>query len=223
KCRLKDDSGLPEVIRDRKTDITTGKTIDHVEEAVIEEIHGHIGDFTIIYNQNGKRARWHADMVCLTDLNIISLAIPEDMSGLKKVYRYNFSFFHTPQPGVYRVLPRTLERLDAPGIGTALAAQVAKASAETFLKDHELSPRIDPDRCRGCGRCADICPFGAIKMIAGPDGIYTSEVLRHNCVGCGGCVGRCPVTAMDMPYFSNQQLIEVVAGTLAGGGRNEKN
>ncbi|MCU0821461.1 MAG: FAD-dependent oxidoreductase, partial [Spirochaetes bacterium] len=27
KCRLKDDSGLPEAIRDRKTDITTGKTI----------------------------------------------------------------------------------------------------------------------------------------------------------------------------------------------------
>ncbi len=221
KCRIKDDI-LPDQIRGRKADLNTGNTIEHVEEAVIEEIYGHIGDFTIVYNQNGKRARWHADMICLTDVNIISLAIPEDMSGFKKVYRYNFSFFHTPQPGVYRVLPRTLERLDAPGIGTALAAQVAKASAESFLKDHELSPRIDPDRCRGCGRCADICPFGAIKMVAGPDGIYTSEVLRHNCVGCGGCVGRCPVTAMDMPYFSNQQLIEVVAGTLSGGRGREK-
>jgi NADPH-dependent glutamate synthase beta subunit-like oxidoreductase/NAD-dependent dihydropyrimidine dehydrogenase PreA subunit len=223
KCRLKDNTDFPDAIRSRNIDKNTGNTIDHVEEAVIEEIRGHIGDFTIIYNENGRKARWHADMICLTDMNIISLAIPEDMSGLKKVYRYNFSFFHTPQPGVYRVLPRTLDRLDAPGIGTALAAQVAKASAELFLKDHELSPRIDPDRCRGCGRCADICPFGAIKMIAGPDGIYTSEVLRHNCVGCGGCVGRCPVTAMDMPYFSNQQLIEVVAGTLTGGHHREKN
>jgi len=41
-------------------------------------------------------------------------------------------------------------------------------------------------------------------------------VLRYNCVGCGGCVGRCPVTAMDMPYFSNRYLDEIVACTLAG-------
>ena len=105
--------------------------------------------------------------------------------------------------------------MDQPGIGSALAAQVGKAFVESFLKDHELSPKIDPDRCRGCGRCAEICPFAAIQMVADADGVYRSEVLRHNCVGCGGCVGRCPVTAMDIPYFSNQQLIDVVAGTLA--------
>ncbi len=222
KCRLIDDKEYPKKINNRDIDISKNNKIEHIEEAVIEEIYGHIGDYTIVYNVNGKRGRWQADMICLTDLNMLPLAINEDMMGLKKLYRYNFSFFHTPQPGLYRVLPRTLKRMNEPGIGTALAAQVAKAYIETFLKDHELSPRIDPERCRGCGRCADICPFDAIKMTAGPDGIYHSELLRHNCVGCGGCVGRCPVTAMDMPYFSNRILDEVVIENLTRGGRYGK-
>jgi heterodisulfide reductase subunit A-like polyferredoxin len=98
--------------------------------------------------------------------------------------------------------------------GAALAAHVATAAAEAFLKDHELSPRVDPERCRGCGRCVEICTFDAVRLVPNDRGFYTAEVLRHNCVGCGGCVGRCPVTAMDMPYFSNRLLEEITACTL---------
>jgi heterodisulfide reductase subunit A-like polyferredoxin len=194
-----------------------GRAITHVKEAVVEEILGHVGDFTVKVNEAGKRRRWRADMICLTDENVIPLAIPEELLGLKKFYRYNFAFFHTPQPGLYRVLPRTLERVNAFEAGAALAAQVARAAAEAFLKDHELSPHVDPERCRGCGRCVEICPFDAVTLVPGEDGIFHAEVLRHNCVGCGGCVGRCPVTALDIPYFSNRLLEEIVAGTLAGG------
>jgi heterodisulfide reductase subunit A-like polyferredoxin len=109
-----------------------------------------------------------------------------------------------------------LSRVNAFEAGAALAAQVARGSAEVFLKDHELSPRVDSERCRGCGRCVDICPFDAIHLLANDRGFYTAEVLRHNCVGCGGCVGRCPVTALDMPYFSNRLLEEIVSGVLEG-------
>ena len=130
--------------------------------------------------------------------------------------RYNFSFFHTPQVGLYRVSPKTLERVSAFEAGSALAAEVATATAEAFLKDNELRPRVNPELCRGCGRCAEICPFDAIKMVPSSQGIFTAEVVRHNCVGCGGCVGRCPVTAMDIPYFSNQLLTEILVNTLAG-------
>lgn len=193
-----------------------GKNIIQSAEAEIEEIRGHVGDFTVIMNEGGEKRRHKVDMICLTDENVISLAINEDMIGLKKFYRYDFKFFHTPQAGLYRVMPRTLNRVNAFEAGAALAAQVATAAAEAFLKDHELSPVVDPELCRGCGRCAGICPFDAIKMVEREDGIFVAEVLRHNCVGCGGCVGRCPVTAMDMPYFSNKLLQEIVQGTLAG-------
>jgi len=215
-CRLAGDAQASGRTYQRAGSMPRGRDITHIPEAVIVEILGHVGNFTVVVQEGGKRRRWRADMVCLTDENVISLAIPEDLLGLKKFYRYNFAFFHTPQPGLYRVLPRTLERVNAFAAGAALAAQVARAAAEAFLKDHELSPHVDPERCRGCGRCADICPFGAMTLVPGPDGIFAAEVLRHNCVGCGGCVGRCPVTALDIPYFSNRLLEEIVAGTLSG-------
>jgi NADPH-dependent glutamate synthase beta subunit-like oxidoreductase/NAD-dependent dihydropyrimidine dehydrogenase PreA subunit len=191
--------------------------VNRIEHAVIQKISGHIGDFKVKALVGDRKVTWQADVVCLTDERVLSLAIPEDLAGLKKFYRYNFAFFHSPQPGLYRVLPRTLTRVNEFEAGAALAAQVARGSAEAFLKDHELSPKVDPDRCRGCGRCVEICPFDAVRLRPGSNGAYVAEVLRYNCVGCGGCVGRCPVTAMDMPYFSNKLLEEMLVGTLRGG------
>jgi NADPH-dependent glutamate synthase beta subunit-like oxidoreductase/NAD-dependent dihydropyrimidine dehydrogenase PreA subunit len=215
-CRLPNETTPPSTSSITTASMVPGQGIIHVEQATIEEISGHIGDFTVKAQVDGKRVRWRTDIICLTDENVLSLSIPEDLAGLKRFYRYNFAFFHTPQPGLYRVLPRTLNRVNAFEAGAALAAQVAKGSAEAFLKDHELSPRVDPERCRGCGRCKDICPFDAIHLRSNKQGTYTAEVLRYNCVGCGGCVGRCPVTALDMPYFSNRLLEEIVSGVLEG-------
>jgi len=217
RCAIHEEPELPEEIRARPVTRIAGKYITHVDEAAIEGIKGHLGDFTVTVRENGVRKHFSADIVCLADLNVLSLAIPVGMFGLKKFYRYNFKFFHSPQIGVYRVMPRTLKRVTAFQAGAALAAHVATTAAEAFLKDHELSPRVDKDRCRGCGRCVEICPFDAVRLVANERGFYTAEVLRYNCVGCGGCVGRCPVTAMDMPYFTNRLLEEIVAETLAGG------
>jgi NADPH-dependent glutamate synthase beta subunit-like oxidoreductase/NAD-dependent dihydropyrimidine dehydrogenase PreA subunit len=215
-CRLPKESALPATDSFSKGPMISGRGIVHVDHATVEEISGHIGSFEVKARVDGKRVRWRADIICLTEENVLSLAIPEDLIGLKKFYRYNFAFFHTPQPGVYRVSNLTLSRLNAFEAGAALAAQVARAAADAFLKDHELSPRVDPERCRGCGRCVDICPFDAIHLRANDRETYTAEVLRYNCVGCGGCVGRCPVTALDMPYFSNRLLEEIVSGVLEG-------
>jgi NADPH-dependent glutamate synthase beta subunit-like oxidoreductase/NAD-dependent dihydropyrimidine dehydrogenase PreA subunit len=214
RCKLAGEEGFPESVLNRPIELSRGRSVTHIEEAEIEEITGHVGDFKVALKIDGVRHRWQADVICLTDENVISLAILDDQSGLKKLYRYNFAFFHTPQDGLYRVMPRTIERVGASGAGAALAAQVATATAEAFLKDHELSPRVDPLLCRGCGRCADICPFDAIKLVPASNGIFTAEVVRHNCVGCGGCVGRCPVTALDIPYFSNQLLTQILVNTL---------
>lgn len=215
RCRLKDGAELPREIAQRQGPLLTAGTITHTEEALVEGIKGHLGDFTVMVRENGSRRQFRADIVCLADINVLSLAIPVGMFGLKKFYRYNFKFFHSPQTGIYRVMPRTLARVTAFQAGAALAAHVATTAAEAFLKDHELSPRVDKDRCRGCGKCTEICPFDAVRLVPNEHGFFTADVLRHNCVGCGGCVGRCPVTAMDMPYFGNRLLQEIVASTLA--------
>jgi NADPH-dependent glutamate synthase beta subunit-like oxidoreductase/NAD-dependent dihydropyrimidine dehydrogenase PreA subunit len=192
------------------------RRIEQVKDAHIEEVRGHLGDFTVLAKVDGERVRWAADVVCVTDQHLIPLTIHEAIQGFTKLYRHDFSFFHTPQAGLYRVMPRTLQRVSPYEAGVALAAEVATAAAEAFLKDHQLSPTVDPERCRGCGRCEEICPFKAVSLVVDDRGRSTARVVRYNCVGCGGCVGRCPVTAMDMPYFSNQLLKEMVVGVLNG-------
>lgn len=209
KCQLKGQPLPPDVAR-RAYGGPPGRQIEYVPEAVVIGIKGHMGNFEAKVEVEGKMRTWRADIVCLTDLHLLSLAIPEGTFGLKKFYRYNFAFFNTPQLGLYRVMQRTLRRVSASQAGAALAAHVASAAAEAYMKDNELSPAIDRDRCRGCGRCVEICPFDAIHLRANEQGFYTAEVLRYNCVGCGGCVGRCPVTAIDMPYFSNRFLDSIV-------------
>ncbi len=49
------------------------------------------------------------------------------------------------------------------------------------------SPVIDAAGCDRCGRCAAVCPAGAISLV--PEGI---EVSLERCVFCATCAGECP-------------------------------
>lgn len=44
----------------------------------------------------------------------------------------------------------------------------------------------DPEKCAGCGACADCCPAGAITMVDGK-----AQYDPEKCIGCGICVSRC--------------------------------
>ncbi|BBL66951.1 ATP-binding protein [Methanoculleus chikugoensis] len=52
--------------------------------------------------------------------------------------------------------------------------------------------RIDPERCRDCGICADHCRFGAIVRND------AWEVDALHCEGCAVCTYVCPVGAVSM-------------------------
>ena len=64
-----------------------------------------------------------------------------------------------------------------------LAAYHACMSTNAFYAD---------EKCVGCGKCASICPSGAIEMV-GDRPAWT----KKKCLKCCGCINRCPVSAIQ--------------------------
>jgi Pyruvate/2-oxoacid:ferredoxin oxidoreductase delta subunit len=81
-----------------------------------------------------------------------------------------------------------------------------------FAPPHFL-PKFDADKCTSCGKCAKMCPMGAISVD------LQAKKLRHaipRCIGCGLCSVACdakkaiamePVPTYKMPYRSWFSLI----------------
>ncbi len=80
--------------------------------------------------------------------------------------------------------------VDAPDLHLIVKPQIL--AAEEFFSGNEA--RIDPERCDGCGLCAELCRFAAVVET---DGAYAVDPLR--CEGCKLCVAMCPAGAIDFP------------------------
>ena len=72
----------------------------------------------------------------------------------------------------------------SPALGKfGLAAYHACMSTKPFHAD---------EKCVGCGKCASICPSGAIEMVGG-----RPAWTKSKCLKCCGCLNRCPVSAIQ--------------------------
>ncbi|TET83436.1 MAG: (4Fe-4S)-binding protein [Anaerolineales bacterium] len=80
-----------------------------------------------------------------------------------------------------------------------LDCDVEAPNAHLFLKPQfdqrqQVSmpiPKVDENRCTGCGRCAEVCQFHAIVVLAGK-----VLVFPELCHGCGSCGFNCPEEAI---------------------------
>lgn len=82
---------------------------------------------------------------------------------------------------------------------------VCRLNAITF--DDEGQAHIDKSKCVECGKCAKVCPYGAIANFKRPcerackfDAIKMAdggeaEIDNEKCVACGACVYQCPFGA----------------------------
>ena len=80
--------------------------------------------------------------------------------------------------------------VDAPDLH--LIADPAVSRRGPFLAGHVAA--IDPGRCTGCGTCADVCAFDAIRT----EGSHRIVATVH-CEGCKVCVATCPEQAITFP------------------------
>lgn len=71
---------------------------------------------------------------------------------------------------------------------------------------------INRRKCVRCGLCAQICPYGAIKITDSGD----YEVNARACRGCGACAGACRSGAVDLPQASGGKIMAAIKSALAG-------
>jgi ferredoxin/coenzyme F420-reducing hydrogenase delta subunit len=81
---------------------------------------------------------------------------------------------------------------------------------------------VDLAHCNGCARCAEDCPYEAIRLVGRTDGLpfpTQAQVNAALCTSCGICVGACPSstpfrrseelkTGIDLPDFTLKELRE---------------
>ncbi len=87
-------------------------------------------------------------------------------------------------------VPQVLVDCDVDAANLELLFEPRRLTTEEF-RGLEAA-RIDPERCRDCGICADHCRFGAIVR----NDAWEVEALH--CEGCGVCTYVCPTGAVSM-------------------------
>jgi 2-oxoglutarate ferredoxin oxidoreductase subunit delta len=59
---------------------------------------------------------------------------------------------------------------------------------------------IDPDRCKGCGLCTQVCPYDLVQIADrfNAKGYRPAELVDPDdaCTGCANCATMCPDIAI---------------------------
>lgn len=63
------------------------------------------------------------------------------------------------------------------------------------LQDHGV-PRIDDQKCTGCGQCIRICPGETLVRENGKTRVGRGQFL--GCIACGHCMAVCPAGAIHV-------------------------
>ena len=55
-----------------------------------------------------------------------------------------------------------------------------------------MAAKVDLDKCKGTGTCAEVCPVEAITVED------KAKIDEETCVDCGTCIDECPEKAISL-------------------------
>lgn len=68
----------------------------------------------------------------------------------------------------------------------------SKQSKKQYFRHNQQRLIIEPNKCKGCARCAKICPVGAITMKYDKMGELYAKIDYDKCIFCNKCFTACP-------------------------------
>ncbi|MFX0138056.1 MAG: indolepyruvate ferredoxin oxidoreductase subunit alpha [Candidatus Hodarchaeota archaeon] len=73
-----------------------------------------------------------------------------------------------------------------------------------------ITVRVNRNICKGCGQCAKVCIFDAMKMVDGK-----AMINQDKCKGCGRCERKCPngaiTISLDDPSCIDEIIVRISA------------
>ena len=107
-------------------------------------------------------------------------------------------------------------------------SDVCPVGAISFISDHRAV--IDKEKCINCGKCAQACPFTAIRNYTRPcqaackvnaitiKDDLSAKIDDEKCIACGACTYRCPFGAIvDKSYILN--VVELIKDAKRNGNK----
>jgi len=74
-----------------------------------------------------------------------------------------------------------------------------------------LQPKVDAEKCAVCLTCYRCCPHHAIEIVHGEEynNMYYSAARMNPlaCQRCGVCAAECPGKAIQLPLYSDQEIL----------------
>ncbi len=87
---------------------------------------------------------------------------------------------------------------------SAAAVRAIRLMHAGHITAEAITSEVNPDLCKACGKCAEVCPYNAISV--DPKKKVPAKVNTAACSGCGTCGAECPFGAIVMHHFTDEQL-----------------
>ncbi|WP_027185333.1 4Fe-4S binding protein [Desulfovibrio inopinatus] len=163
----------------------------------------------------------HPDIVALSggiepnDVSELSemLDVPLDQDGFFQEAEIKWRPVDLLKQGIF-----TCGLARAPGtmVETIASAKAAAQRSLRILSEKRLVcgnivAEVRHSLCSRCGKCIDVCPYGARRLDMDQDRIVVDELL---CQGCGSCAAVCPNGASVLRGFKDSQVLSVIDAAL---------
>lgn len=150
-----------------------------VKEEIIKEISGHIGNLSVIVDDEGKDVTLNVSQIVWFDAKQIGL----NQSGT----------FDPNLSSVEEVVKTLKENINS------YSYKKFTTYDHSICQYHERREEI-------CSKCEEVCPTVAITK---NDETKTLGFSQIDCHGCGGCVSVCPSGAIDYAPSNKESLFEM--------------